>query len=439
MAIRDLALLVTVLALLPVCLVRPWIGVLVWSWLAYMNPHRLTWGFAYTVPFAMMVAIATLSGYVFTSERRPFVWSREVVALLALWLWFGITTIVAVYPDAARDKFLEFSKIMVMAFLVVPLFQDRRKLRMLFVVIAASLGFYGVKGGLFVLATGGQWMVLGPPGTFFESNTELALVLNMALPLFLYLAREEAHPWRRRALWASFLLTLLAIPFTYSRGGIVGLAVILTILFLRARRRLVLIPIIAVGLVAFTFFTPEKWVERVQTIEGYEGDESAQLRFMSWRVAMMIAADRPVVGGGFKVFTDRATYDVYLPEFPRSYGADAHSIYFNLLGEHGWIGLGLFVLVMGLSLLTLARVRRLARANPEVAWAGNYAHMIQASLAAYLVTGAFLSAAYFDLAYQLLVLIPVLHVVAVREIAARQSNPPTVPVPGKATMPARSK
>jgi probable O-glycosylation ligase (exosortase A-associated) len=439
MAIRDLALLVTVLALLPVCLVRPWIGVLVWSWLAYMNPHRLTWGFAYTVPFAMMVAIATLSGYVFTSERRPFVWSREVVGLLALWLWFGITTIVAVYPDAARDKFLEFSKIMVMAVLVVPLFQDRRKLRLLFVVIAASLGFYGVKGGLFVLATGGQWMVLGPPGTFFEANTELALVLNMALPLFLYLAREEPHPWRRRALWAAFLLTLLAIPFTYSRGGILGLAVILTILFLRARRRLVLIPVIAVGLLAFTLFTPEKWVERVQTIEGYEGDESAQLRLMSWRVAMMIAADRPVVGGGFKVFTYRATYDVYLPEFPRSYGADAHSIYFNLLGEHGWIGLGLFVLVIGLSLLTLARVRRLARANPEVAWAGNYAHMIQASLAAYLVTGAFLSAAYFDLAYQLLVVIPVLHVVAVREIAARQSNPPTVPVPGAATVPARSR
>ncbi len=439
MPIRDLGLLITVMVLLPICIVRPWIGVLVWSWLGYMNPHRLTWGFAYSVPFSMMVAVLTLVGCVFTSERRPFVWSREVVALMTLWLWFGITTVFAVYPDTAMAKFVEFSKIMLMAVLVVPLFQDRRKLRILFLVIAASLGFYGVKGGLFVLQTGGEWQVLGPPGSFFEANTELALVLNMALPLLFYLAREESHKWRRRGLWASFLLTLLAIPFTYSRGGVLGLAVVVTILFLRVRRRLVWIPIIAVGLLAFAIFTPEKWVSRVQTIEEYEVDESAQLRFMSWRVAMMIAADRPVLGGGFKVFTDRATYDIYLPGYPRAFGHDAHSIYFNLLGEHGWVGLGLFLLLVGFSMLTLLRIRRLAKANPEVAWAGNYAHMVQASLAAYLVTGAFISVAYFDLAYQLLVMIPVLHVVAVREVAARQSAPVAPPLPGAARIPARAK
>jgi probable O-glycosylation ligase (exosortase A-associated) len=439
MPFRDLALLITVMALLPACVVRPWVGVLVWSWLGYMNPHRLTWSVAYDIPFSLMVAIATLIGFVFTSERQRLVWSREVVAFLALWLWFGITTVFAVYPDAAMEKFLEFSKIMVMVGLVVPLFQDRRKLRLLFVVIAASLGFYGVKGGLFVLQTGGQWTVLGPPGSFFEANTELALVLNMALPLILYLAREETHLWRRRFLWAAFVLTLLAVPFTYSRGGVLGLAVVLTILFLRARRRLVWVPVIAAGLLAFALFTPAQWVSRVQTIEDYEADESAQLRFMSWRVAMMIAADRPVVGGGFRVFLNRATYDMYLPEYPRAFGHDAHSIYFNLLGEHGWVGLGLFVLLVGSSLLTLSRIRRLAKANPEVAWAGNYAHMIQASLAAFLVTGVFISAAYFDLAYQLLVMIPVLHVVAVQELAAGQSNPAALPAPGATPMPAGAK
>lgn len=430
MSIRDLALLITVMALLPACVARPWVGVLVWSWLAFMNPQRLTWDFAYDVPFSMVVAIATLIGLVFTSERRRFVWSREIVVLLALWLWFGVTTIVAVYPDAAMEKFMEFSKIMVMVFLVVPLFQDRRKLRILFVVIAASLGFYGVKGGLFVLMTGGQWMVLGPPGSFFAANTELALVLNMALPLFLYLAREEPHLWKRRLLWASFLLTLLAVPFTYSRGGVLGLAVVLSILFLRARRRLVLIPVIAVGIFAFALFTPEQWVSRVQTIQEYDADESAQLRFMSWRVAMMIAEDRPVVGGGFRVFLNRATYDLYLPEYPRAFGHDAHSIYFNLLGEHGWVGLGLFVLLAGFALLTIFRIRRLAKANPEVAWAGNYAHMVQASLAAYLVTGTFMSAAYFDLAYQLLVMVPLIHVVALQELAAREGQPAPLPAPG---------
>lgn len=286
-------------------------------------------------------------------------------------------------------------------------------------MIAASLGFYGFKGGLFVLLTGGHHMVLGPPGSFFEANTELALVMNMALPLLLYLAREETRRWPRHCLWAAFFLTVMTVPFTYSRGGVIGLVVVLIVLFVRARRRLLLIPVVAIGLIGFAFFAPGQWVDRMQTLEDVSADGSAQLRLMSWRVALRIAEDRPVFGGGFKVFVHRETYDIYMPEYPRAFGHDAHSIYFNLIGEHGWGGLTIFATLLTLALLKLRSIRRLARANPEVAWAANYAHMIQASLATYLVTGAFLSVAYFDLAYQLIILVPVIHAVALQEIAAK--------------------
>jgi probable O-glycosylation ligase (exosortase A-associated) len=333
------------------------------------------------------------------------------------------------YPEPAWEKFIEFSKILLMAFLVIPLFQDRRKIRILLVVVGASLGFYGLKGGLFVILTGGQWMVLGPPNSFFEANTELALVLNMSLPIQLYLAREESRRWLRGTLWTSFALTVLAVPFTYSRGGVLGLAVVLMVLFVKARRRLLLIPVVATGLLAFALFTPQQWVSRMQTIGEYEVDESANLRLMSWRVALDLAADRPIFGGGFRVFVDRATYDIYMPEYPRAFGHDAHSIYFNLLGEHGWVGLGIFLLLVGMSLLKLHRLRGLAKVHPELAWAGNYAHMIQASLATYLVTGAFLSVAYFDLAYLLLILVPVLHAVAAQELAVTPEPQPASRVP----------
>jgi O-antigen ligase len=86
---------------------------------------------------------------------------------------------------------------------------------------------------------------------------------------------------------------------------------------------------------------------------------------MSWRVAMLIAADRPLYGGGFRVFVNRATYDIYMPEYPRGFGHDAHSIYFNLLGEHGWVGLGLFVLLVTLAMFKLYAIRRLARGRPS--------------------------------------------------------------------------
>jgi len=430
MPIRDIAVTVGILATLPYCLARPWVGLLVWSWISYMNPHRLTWGFAYDLPFAMMVGVCTLVGFPFADDRKPLVWTRETLLLLLLWGWFTVTTVFAMYPESAWLKWDATSKSLLMAGLTIPLFQDRRRLRVLLLVIAGSTGFYGFKGGVFALMTGGQFMVLGPPGSFFEANTELALVLNMSLPLSFYLSQEVERRWLRNLLRASFVLTMFAIPFTYSRGGVIGLTVVLAVMFLRARTRLLLVPVALAGLVVFTWVAPQQFLDRVNTLQHYEADGSAQLRFMSWRVGYEIARDRPVLGGGFQVFVHRETYDMYLPEYPRSFGHDAHSIYFNLLGEHGWIGLTLFILLMGASFGSLRKLRRAGDGNPELAWVSRYAKMLQASLLAYVVTGAFLSVAYFDLAYQLLIVVIIL-----KGIVGQQA---AVPSPTVATGSVRS-
>jgi probable O-glycosylation ligase (exosortase A-associated) len=430
MSVRDLLLTFTVLSVLPICLFRPWVGVLAWSWLAYMNPHRLTWGFAQSMPFAQLVAVATLVGFIFTASRKPFLVSREILLLGLLWGWFGLTSVTAFYPEDAWTKFLDMSKVLLMALLVIPLFQDRQKLRILLFVIAASLGFYGAKGGLFVMSTGGQSMVLGAPGSFIAANTELALALNMSLPILYYLAKEETRRWLRLTLFGAFGLTLIAVPFTYSRGGLVGLAAVLVVLYVKARRRIVLVPVVAAGILAFLVLAPEQLLNRMRTLENVQADGSANLRLMSWQVALGIAQDSPIMGGGFRVFHHRATYDIYMPEYPRAFGHDAHSIYFNLLGEHGWVGLALFLGLLTTVLLRLHQIRGLAKSRPEVAWAGNYAHMLQASLAAYLVNGATLSAAYFDLAYQLLILTPLIHAVAMQQLAAQPAeSAAAVPVP----------
>ena len=430
MPIRDLLITLSILSVLPVCLFRPWVGVLMWSWLAYMNPHRLTWGFAHDLPFSQLVAVVTLVGFLFSGSRKPFLWTRETLVLGALWVWFAVTSAGAFYPDEAWKKFADMSKVLLMAVLVIPLFQDRQKLRIILLVIAASLGFYGVKGGLFALGTGGEFMVLGPPQTFFEANTEVALVLNMALPMLFYLAKEETRRWLRLTLYGAFGLTLIAVPFTYSRGGLLGLLVVLVILFVKARRRMMLVPVMAVGAIAFLLLAPPQWLSRMQTLENVQADGSANLRFMSWQVALGIAQDNPIFGGGFKVFVHRATYDIYMPEYPRAFGHDAHSIYFNLLGEHGWVGLGLFLTFVVMVLLKLYQIRRLAGTRPEIAWAGNYAHMLQASIATYLVNGATLSAAYFDLAYQLMILAPVIYAVAMQQLATETTeSPAAAPAP----------
>src|SRR5215475_3663731 len=62
MLIRDTLVSAIIFASLPVCFIRPWVGILVWSWIGYMNPHKLTWGFATNMPFGQLVAVATLCG-----------------------------------------------------------------------------------------------------------------------------------------------------------------------------------------------------------------------------------------------------------------------------------------------------------------------------------------------------------------------------------------
>jgi hypothetical protein len=129
-----------------------------------------------------------------------------------------------------------------------------------------------------------------------------------------------------------------------------------------------------------------------------------------------------------------------MPEYPRRFGHDAHSIYFNLLGEHGWVGLGLFLLVVASIFATLRRLRNMGKRHEELAWVGNYAHMFQASIVTYLITGAFLSAAYFDLAYQLFIGVVLLkHLATQQEAALTQSPVPLPALPPKAGVPARAR
>ena len=404
MPVRDIVLVVVIAGLLPVCFFRTWIGVLVWVWLAFMNPHRLTWGFANTLPFSEWVAMATLAGLVFSGDRKRFVWTRETILLLALWAWFCVTTLTALYPEAARGQLERVSKILLMAFLPIPFFQDRRRLRVLLLVVAGSIGYYGLKGGIWVLQTGGENRVLGAGAdTGISTNNALALALNMCLPIFFYLAKEEPRRWLRHLLYAMFFVSNISVLFTYSRGGFLGLLVVLGVLFLN-RKNVPHIALAALLLCLLAFgFAPEKWLSRIDTIANYQQDESANARFTAWSVAFRLAMDNPITGGGFWGIANLETYRRYLLDYPYDSSPDAHSIYFELLGEHGYPGLVLFAMLVLSTLFSLTQVRMRARRHEELHWAANYASMLRVSIIAYLVTGAFVSVAYFDLAYLLFI------------------------------------
>jgi putative inorganic carbon (hco3(-)) transporter len=148
-------------------------------------------------------------------------------------------------------------------------------------------------------------------------------------------------------------------------------------------------------------FMPTQWYERMQTIETYEADESAMGRIETWKMALRLANDK-LMGGGFELWTDE-TFDRYTPQKTNSH--DAHSIYFKVLGEHGWVGLVLFICIGLSAWRTGAKIVRQTRHQPELEWLSSLARMIQVSLAAYATGGAFLGLSYFDLYWHLVAML----------------------------------
>jgi probable O-glycosylation ligase (exosortase A-associated) len=412
---RDILVFLAIFLPLPVVLARPFLGILLWHWFSLMNPHRFAWGFAYTFPFAVAIGATTLAAWLFSREPKHVPWRAPMILLVLLWAWTCLTTLTAMSPDLAFEKWEQTSKILLMTVVTAAMLTTANRLRMLVWLTVVSLGFYGVKGGLFALATGGQHRVFGPPDTFMTDNNAIALALGMALPLIAYLAETEAKKWVRWGLVAAFGLTTIAVLFTFSRGGLLGLAIVLVGLWWRTKQRIAWAALGVLSLGTLFALAPEKWIDRTASIEEYQTDSSAQSRFEMWGMAVRIAADEPITGGGFRVFKEPAIYPLYNPQ--AELVRDVHSMYFEVLGEHGFVGLALFVLIGAATILTGNRIRANTKGRPELAWAHRLAAMLQISIAGYAVSGAFLTLGFFDLSFLLVALM-----VGLRMTVAAETN-----------------
>lgn len=401
---RDIAVTFAVFASLPFILKRPWIGILVWTWLGFMNPHRMAWGFSMTMPFAMIVAVTTLTAMLFSREQKRIPWERESVVLLIFAGWMLLTTTFAVYSGPAWEQFDKVVKIQLMIFVAMILINTPERLKALVWTMALSLAFYGVKGGIFTIVHGGVYRVQGPSRTFISGNNELGLAMAMTVPLLFFLARGARHHLVRVAMYSATVLTALGAIGTQSRGALLGMAAMGVVLWLKSRQKMMVALIGAVAVFAVVQIMPESWYARIGTIKTYDADQSAMGRINAWRMAFNLALDRPL-GGGFETFRP-GMFALYAPD-PTDY-RDVHSVYFEVLGEHGFVGLFLFLLLVALTWRSASTIARAVKTDAERSWMADLATTIQVSLVAYLTAGAFLGMAYFDFYYSLVLIVVLL-------------------------------
>jgi putative inorganic carbon (HCO3(-)) transporter len=423
--LRDYLLYGLVFGALPFILWRPHIGILLWCVFSYMNPHRYSWGLAYDFPFAAVIAGATFAGLLLSREPKRIPWNGLTYTWTVFILWMCFTTLFALVPVDAFHEWDRSMKIQLMTFVTLMVITSRERLNALIWVIVLSLGFFGVKGGIFTILSHGEDMVFGPPDSFIAGNNSVALALVMIFPLMRYLQLNTESRLLRLALTGTMALSTLAVLASYSRGAFLAIAAMGIFLFLKGRRKAMVLLVALVLIPPVLTFMPEKWYERIETIKTYKEDASALGRINAWWFAYNLAKDRPLIGGGFATF-DPQLFKRYAPD-PDDFH-DSHSIYFEVLAEHGFVGLALFLALGFLTFRCAGRTIQLARDRPEFNWARDLAAMTQVSMIGFAVGGTFLGLAYFDLYYHLIAIALITYGLVERVVA--DTAPATLPGDG---------
>ncbi len=417
---RDVLVFALVVALLPLAFRRPYVGLLLFSWLAYMRPQDLCWGFARTMRFSFLVGFVMVAGWMANeSHRRPFSRPSAQATLMVLLLVLMTLSLAMAesHSQYVMTYYVEFVKIIGVALFTTGQVDTRERLRWLVWTIALSLGFYGFKNGLMSLASGGAPILRGPGG-MLEDNNDFALAMVMNLPLLFYLSQVEPN-WRiRRFLQVTMVLTLVTIVLTHSRGAFVATVGTVLLMAFRSRKLLQAFGVLAIGAVLFVTFAPAHVMERIALIGQGTQESSAASRIKSWSVAMNMIEANPVFGVGIRNFQLHwARNSEGVPGAEQSFAYVAHNSYLQIWAEGGTIAFVLYVLLLGSVFVVVRRVRLLARQREDLGWARSYASMFEATTLGFMIGAVFLNRGHFDLMYHWLAMVAALWAVLRAEAA----------------------
>lgn len=398
---RDLVLFALLGVAVVLALRRAWMGVIAWTIVSIMNPH--TFGFSIrSFPVAATVAIATLIGLMIApSADKHFPWRREPITLILMMVFFCITLLFAFNVEGSFELFKKVMKIDLMVLVAIYLLHSKKQITVLCWALVVSIGFYGVKGGVFTMMTGGTYRVWGPEGSYISGNNEVALAFILIIPFVNYFLMQTKVRWHRLALLGSMALMAAAALGSHSRGALLAIMAMAVVMWWRGKSKMsgaIIGGLVGAGLFAIM---SESWFSRMETIGEYQDDASALGRINAWWMAWNLAKAN-LFGGGFDIYNAR-NFGLYAPD-PTDIHA-AHSIYFQILGEHGFIGLILFLLLYFFTWQSAGYLRKEGQKIPQTHWVGDLGSMCQVSLAGYAVGGTFLSLAYFDLPYNIIVLV----------------------------------
>lgn len=394
---------------------KPFIAVSLWLWTAMFFPGGWVYGAAQSIRYNLIFSILTIGG-IFIVKNRPKAEVNALTILITLFLiWTTLTYLAGIgNPEVAGDHWMRFVKVVALYYCASAILIKKNHIDFFIWCIVLSVAFYATVEGLKLIASGGAHHINGIDGHILGDRNDLALAINMSIPLVVYLRGQNQSKIIKGGLLGIAILMVLCVLGTYSRGGLLGLLVLGGVYFKETNNKLISLLVLVIVIYIGSNLMPEEWFNRMDTIQNADQDASFMGRVVAWKISTLIALDYPIMGGGIKALeyypvwmsyavqlNDKLTFVATPPPDMQSVHA-AHSMYFQVLGDQGFVGLFLFLLINWVA------YRKLVKCIRKFEIRSSYyilAKMLKLSIIMYIVVGIALSKAYFDLIYAVYALI----------------------------------
>lgn len=419
---RDLAFVGFLMAFLALGFKRPFIFVLAYAYVDIVAPQRLSYWMLNSVPVSLIVFGLAFLGWLIADDKKDIRVSFRQGMMLLLFAYCAYTTRTADFPIDAEGKWEWVWKALIFAmFLPLTL---RTKLRIealgLFMVLCASSII--ITGGIKTAVSGGGYgvmrLLIDDNSGLYEGSI-ISTVAICIIPLILWLAKfGTVFPpdWRVKVFAYALVFACLLIPVgTQARTGLVC-AGVLAVLMLRFVQYRFLYAGFALALaVAAVPFLPASFTDRMATIGEYKADQSASTRVAVWGWTWQYVQANPM-GGGFEAYlqnkvkfdTVAAVGDGTNTQIEKQEITDAgrayHSSYFEMLGEQGFAGLAIWLIIHLGGILRMEVVQRIYRRRnrPDEQWVVPLALALQNGQIIYMVGSLFVGIAFQPFIYMLI-------------------------------------
>jgi probable O-glycosylation ligase (exosortase A-associated) len=397
---------------------RPFLFVLGYAYVDIVSPQRLSYYLLNSVPVSLIFFVLAVGGWLAMDDKKDTRLSIRQLILIVLLAWCGYTTMTADFPAAALEKWSWVWKALVFAIFLPFTLRTRLRIEALLLFMVLSAASIIIVGGIKTIFSGGGYGVLNlgldDNSGLYEGST-ISTVAIAIIPTILFLARYGTIfvlDWRVKLFTAALVFACLLIPIgTSTRTGLICIGLVAIMILRDSKKRMLYMAGMALAVAVAIPLLPASYTQRMQTIQGYQADESASTRLAVWQWTWDYVQTHPG-GGGFNAYLQNhlvirlkgpgvsaqpnaVTYDK-----ARAY----HSAYFEMLGEQGFFGFGLWAMLQIAGLLRMEMLRRRFRKATDAneAWIAPLASALQHGHVIYLVGALFIAIAFQPFIYMLL-------------------------------------